>query len=160
MGSVRVVPIDASNWHSAVEVQVSPQQVQFVADHQPVALVILAKAYVRPEEREWEPLAFVDEAGHTVGVVALVHSVDACRIRHFAIDARQQNRGLGALAMSATVEHVKHGRPLCRKLLVSFHPENHPARRLYSRTGFADTGEQQDGEPVWTLVVEQEPHQE
>lgn len=155
--SVRVAPIDVRNWGSALGVRVSPEQLPFVADHQPVALVILAKAYVRPGDCAWEPLAFVDEAGDVVGVVALVHQVDSCQIRHFAIDSRYQNRGIGGLAMSAIVEHLERGRPSCRRLLLSFHPENAPARRLYSRAGFVDTGEKRFGEPVWAFELLQQP---
>ena len=157
---MRVAPIDVRNWDSALSVRVSPEQLPFVADHQPVALVILAKAYVRPGDGEWEPLALVDEVGHAVGVVALVHHADACHIRHFAIDSRHQNRGVGGLAMSAIVEHVERDRPQCRKILLSFHPENAPARRLYARAGFVDTGQQHEGEPVWALELLQHPHAE
>ena len=153
MTSVRVVPIDAGNWRSALEVRVTPEQLRFVADHQPVALVILAKAYLRPGDREWEPLAFVDADGHVVGVVALAHSDETCQIRHFAIDSRHQRRGFGVRAMAAIVEHVARHRPQCRQLLLTFHPANDAARRTYARAGFVDTGREHDGEPVWARQV-------
>ena len=125
-----------------------------VASHQPVALEILAKAYLRPEDHEWEPLAVVDESGATVGVLALVHSEGSCQIRHFAIDVRQQNRGFGRLAMSAIIKYVQASRPLCSTMVVTFHPDNHPARRLYLGAGFVPTGAQGNGEPVCTLILQ------
>jgi diamine N-acetyltransferase len=149
--SVRVVRIDAGNWRQALEVRVTPEQLAFVADHQPVALVILAKAYVRPGEREWEPLAIVDDAGAIVGVAALVHTGEACEMQHLAIDAARQRQGFGGLALSAIVAHVRLRRPHCREMSLTVHPENHPAQRLYSRAGFADTGVRRDDEPVWVL---------
>ena len=36
---------DAANWRQALEVEVRPDQLPFVADHQPVALIILSKCY-------------------------------------------------------------------------------------------------------------------
>ena len=52
----RLVPIDQSNWRDALRVRVSDEQLPLVADSQPVALVILAKAHVGEGGRRWEPL--------------------------------------------------------------------------------------------------------
>ncbi len=154
---VSVVRIDSGNWRQALEVRVTAEQLAFVADHQPVALVILAKAYVRPGEREWEPLAIVDDAGRIVGVAALAHSEGSCELQHLAIDAGRQRQGLGGLALSAIVAHVRLRRPHCREMSLTVHPENHPAQRLYSRAGFADTGVRRDAEPGWGLGLERQP---
>src|SRR4051812_28582353 len=50
-----LVEIDVSNWRRALAVEVRADQVRFVADHQPVALVILSKCYVRPDGQTWTP---------------------------------------------------------------------------------------------------------
>jgi diamine N-acetyltransferase len=152
--SVRVVEIDGGNWRNALEVRVTPEQLAFVADHQPVALVILAKAYVRPGEREWEPLAIEDDAGQIVGVVALAHSAETCEMQNLVIDAAHQRQGLGGRAVTAIVEYVKSHRPQCREMWLTVHPQNDAAQRLYAKAGFADTGEQRDGEPIWRLTLE------
>jgi hypothetical protein len=47
--------IDESNWRRALAVEVRTDQVPFVADHQPVALVILSKCYVRPGGNDGRP---------------------------------------------------------------------------------------------------------
>jgi diamine N-acetyltransferase len=86
-------------------------------------------------------------------VVALVYSEDVCRIRHFAIDVHRQRRGFGGAAMAALIEHVKATRPSCRSMVVSFHPDNEPARRLYTGVGFVVTGVQQNGEPVCSFAL-------
>jgi len=156
MGAVTVVAIHEHNWSDALAVEVTAAQLPFVADYQPVALTILAKAYLRPSGDEWEPLAFRDEGARTVGVVALVYSADACRVRHFAIDAEQQKRGLGGAAMAALIDHVRATRPSCRSMVVTFHPDNDAARRLYTRAGFVVTGVQQNGEPVCSLALRHE----
>ena len=58
---VRLAPLDQHNWRASLHVQVAPEQLPFVAGYSPVALVILAKAYIRPEELDWEPLALMVE---------------------------------------------------------------------------------------------------
>jgi RimJ/RimL family protein N-acetyltransferase len=155
---VRIAAIDAGNWTSAVRVRVTPEQVPLVTDHEPIALVILAKAYVRPDDRDWEPLAFVDDTGRVLGVTALVCDDERCEIRHFAIDAAHQGRGVGYLAMTALIEHVKRSRRLCRELVLTVHPDNDRAQRLYSRAGLVHHGAYRDGQPIFTLTLERGRH--
>ncbi len=62
----RLVDIDESNWRNALGVRIPDDQLPLVADYQPVALVILAKAYVQPGGRSWEPLAYVAGDGAMV----------------------------------------------------------------------------------------------
>ena len=76
---------------------------------------------------------------------------EACEMQHLAIDAARQRQGLGGLALSAIVAHVKLRRPHCREMSLTVHSENRPAQSLYSRVGFADTGVRRDDEPVWVL---------
>lgn len=92
MTDVVLEVIDAGNWREALDVLVRDDQLAFVADHQPVALVILAKCFVRPGGRRWEPLLVRDARGLTVGVLALEHGPDGCELRNFAIDARRQEK--------------------------------------------------------------------
>jgi hypothetical protein len=47
---IRLAPLDQHNWRASLQVQVAPEQLQFVAGYAPVALIILAKAYIRPNE--------------------------------------------------------------------------------------------------------------
>ncbi len=56
--------------------------------------------------------------------------------------------------MSAIIEYVQASRPLCSTMVVTFHPENDPARRLNLGAGFVPTGVQANGEPVCTLILE------
>ena len=154
MTSVRIAAIDAGNWTRAMNVKVTAEQAPFVTDYEPVALVILAKAYVRPDDREWEPLAFVDDAGCVVGVTALAYDGQRCEIRHFAIDAEHQGRGVGTLAMAAVIEHVQRSRPRCRELMLTVHPDNRRAQRLYSRAGLVHNGAHREGQPIFTLALD------
>ena len=146
----RLVAIDGHNWRDAVAVRVSDDQLPFVAGHQPVALVVLAKAYVRPGGLEWEPLAVVRD-GRVVAVLALAHDTGRSELLHLAVDEPHQGQGVGAAAVDLAVRHVRSTRPGCREVRLSVHPDNARAHRLYARAGFGPTGEERDGEPVWSL---------
>lgn len=153
---MRLEPIDAENWRDALAVRVSDEQLVFVADHQPVALVILAKSYVRPGGRWWEPLLVSDREGSVVGVLAIEHGEGegACELRNVAIDSASQGRGIGTSAVRAVIERVRAADGHCNELAVSAHPDNHIAHRAYLSAGFSWDGEHRDGEPLMRLAIE------
>jgi ribosomal protein S18 acetylase RimI-like enzyme len=144
--------IDQHNWQAALDVQVTPDQLQYVAGHQPVALVILAKAYVRPGDLEWEPLA-VTLGASVVAVVALAHAPAHTELLHLAVDAPRQGQGLGSAAVKLLVAHVRETRPAAEDVRLTVHPGNARAQRLYRSRGFLPNGELRDGEPVWLLDI-------
>jgi ribosomal protein S18 acetylase RimI-like enzyme len=152
-----LVEIDESNWRRAVAVEVRTDQIRLVADHQPVALVILSKCYVRPGGERWTPyLALVDEG--PVGVVAVASDGEHAHLRHLAIDHRRQGEGLGRLTLDAVVAVVRRDQPRCRSVLVTAHPENEVALSLYRSAGFRPTGAMSGIEPVLALdLVEPRP---
>ncbi len=147
-----LVPLDSANWRAALEVRVSDEQLPFVADHQPVALVILAKAYVQPGGRRWEPLGFVGADGSIVAVLALSYAEQTAEVRNFAVDVEHQRRGVGLKAMRAAIEWSR--RAGVSTLELTFHPDNHSAARLYERAGLCPTGETRNGEPVWSISLD------
>lgn len=148
--------IDASNWRRALAVEVRPDQVRFVADYQPVALVILSKCYVRPDGQTWTPyLALHDD--EPVGVVAVASERDHAQLRHFAIDHRRQGQGLGRMLLDAVVDAVSRTRPMCRSVIVTAHPENEIALSLYLSAGFRRTGAMSGTEPVLALELTERP---
>ena len=150
--ALRLEVIDQHNWRAAVAVQVSRDQLQFVAGHQPVALVILAKAHVRPGDLDWEPLAVVFESS-VVGVVALAHAGAHTELLHLTIDVAKQGRGFGSAAVRSVIARVAETRPGSRKVLLSVHPDNTRAQRLYQGEGFLPTGKTRDDEPVWSFDI-------
>lgn len=150
--SERLVLLDRSNWRAALEVQVTDEQLPLVADYQPIALVILAKAYVQPEGRRWEPLGFVRSDGSIVAVLALSYSGRIAEVRNFAVDARHQRSGVGLKAMRAAIEWSRQAG--VSTLELTFNPGNDAAAHLYRRSGLRPTGETRNGEPVWSISVE------
>ncbi len=124
----------------------------YVASHQPVALVILAKAYVRAGDLDWEPLA-VTAGGPVVGVVALAHANQYTELLHLAVDVAHQGQGVGSAAVELLVAHVVATRPDAEAVRLTVHPENGRAQRLYRSQGFLPNGDVQAGEPIWSLSL-------
>jgi ribosomal protein S18 acetylase RimI-like enzyme len=145
-----LVEIEESNWRRALEVEVRADQVPFVADHQPVALVILSKCYVRPDGQTWTPYLALDDE-ESVGVVAVASEGDHAHLRHFAIDHRRQGEGLGRMLLDAVVAAISRSQPMCRSVIVTAHPENEIALSLYLSAGFRRTGAFAGVEPVLAL---------
>jgi len=155
---LELAEIDESNWRRALAVEVRTDQIPFVTDHQPVALVILSKCYVRPGGQRWTPyLALVDE--RPVGVVAVASDGEHAHIRHFAIDHRRQGEGLGRSMPDAVVAAISRDQPSCRSVFVATHPENEIALSLYESVGFRRTGALSGIEPVLALdLIESRPN--
>jgi ribosomal protein S18 acetylase RimI-like enzyme len=154
---LELAEIDATNWRDALTVEVRADQIPFVADVQPIALVILAKCYVRPDGQSWTPYLALDD-GEPVGVVAVAAEDDHAHLRHFAIDHRRQGEGLGRLMLEAVIALVSSAQPTCRYLQVTTHPENEVALSLYRSGGFRETGAFSGIEPVLALdLIEPRP---
>ncbi|MDH3731093.1 MAG: GNAT family N-acetyltransferase [Acidimicrobiia bacterium] len=154
MADVELELINESNWQEALEVRVSDDQVPFVADCQPVALVILAKCFLRPDGRRWEPFLVRHSHGLVVGVLALTHGDGDSELRHVAIDAEQQGRGFGTSAVKAIIDRLRTHEVDCMELIVSAHPDNHAAHAVYRSAGLAWNGERRGIEPLWRLTID------
>lgn len=100
---IRLEPITAANWRAASRVRVLDGQLPMVAGHEPVALVIMAKAYLRVAGFDWHPLA-ISENSVVVGVLAMVDEGSRFALYHLVIDGPQQGRGLGRAAVLAAIE--------------------------------------------------------
>jgi diamine N-acetyltransferase len=145
--------VTATNWRATLPLGVHPEQQRFVADYAPIAAIALAKAYVRAGNKTWIPLLF--RAGDVpVGFCALAvrpGDLDECWLFHFFIDRGSQGQGLGRAAMLALLEHIRELPGPVKDIVLTVHPENLPAQRLYRSVGFEPDGTEQDGEPVFRL---------
>lgn len=153
--SERLVAIGQSNWRAALRVRVSDEQLALVADHQPVALVILSKAYVQPGGRRWEPLAYIGDDDAIVAVLALAHAGSVAAVVNLAVDSSQQGKGIGTMVMEAVLDRCRAQQSTSVELTVN--PANDAAIRLYRRVGFRPTGAIRDDEPVWSISLATAP---
>ncbi len=147
--------LSRENWREALQLSVHPDQQRFVADYSPIALVGLAKAYVRPLGLIWLPYAVY--AGHEmVGFLELAFepgSPDQYWMYHFFIDRQYQGQGFGKKALAAFVELVERTYPECRCINLTVHPENTAAQHLYRSAGFIPTNQEYFGEVLFRLTL-------
>lgn len=144
---IELVEITARNWRDALSIEVRPEQLPFVAAHEPVALEIVAKCYLRPDGRRWVPyLAVADQ--RPIGVLALTFEGQEAQVRHFAIDHRVQRRGLGGEMLAAALDLASQEEPGCVRVVLTVNPENEAALAFYKGAGFVDTGITVDGQPL------------
>lgn len=151
---LRLEPVTRDNWRQGLSVRASEEQLHFVADYQPVLLVILAKAAVEVGAVVWWPYLLLDD--DTTGVVAVTDNRqrhNALTIFHLLIDQPRQRRGYGRAALA---EIIDLGRRTigCDTLQLTVHLHNAPAIKLYRSVGFRETGTNDNGELDMSLVLQ------
>jgi diamine N-acetyltransferase len=144
MTTVEIVALDAGNIEAVLEVTAVPGQEKYV---RPVAWYVARSAY----EQVWSPVAFRAD-GEIVGFAewAFDPSDGTHCIGSVVIDAASQGQGLGRGAMIALIDWLRL-RPGCGPIALSVDADNYRARRLYGALGFAETGDEVDGELVMVL---------
>jgi len=142
------------NWRAALRPTVHPEQQRFVAGYAPIALLALAKAYIRPAGLTWTPYAFY-RAEEMIGFTALAYELGSSEnywLGHFFIDHRYQGQGYGNQALRLFLQFLREHHPQCEALQLAVHPENERAQHLYKSVGFQPTGEELDEEPIYKLT--------
>ncbi len=145
MTSISLQPITRDNFRACVRLKVAEQQQNFVADN----ITSIAQAYVEPS---WTPLAiYADDT--LVGFAMYGRDTDTGFdwIIRLMIDAQQQGKGYGRLAMHALLARIQ-AQPDCHEIYISYEPTNEVAARLYASLGFEPTGVIEDGEAVARLT--------
>jgi diamine N-acetyltransferase len=147
MTDVEVIGLDAENIEDVLAVSAAPGQEAYV---RPVSWYVARSSY----EKVWTPVAFRAD-GEIVGFAewAFDPSDGTHCIGGVVIDAARQGQGLGRRAMSALVDWLRL-LPDCGPIALSVDADNHRARRLYVALGFAESGDEVDGELVMVLPDE------
>ena len=159
MADITLQEITAANWRATLALGVHPVQQRFVADCQPIAAIVLAKAYVGAGGMHWQPYAIAAK-GQFIGMLALAHAPDNPTdywLFHFFIDQRWQGQGYGRAALRAAVELVRADYTHCQHIHLTVNPDNTPGQRLYASVGFRPGGAQQHGELVYILDLAAAP---
>ena len=157
--AISLRPIDQSNYGTAIELSVAPDQERFVASN----LQSLAEAYVWRDAAEPYAVYADDEMvgfallfplteGEPTYPVPTDASLRGYILVRLMIDARFQGHGYGRAALDAIVETVRERGLTTIRLSVV--PENGQALEFYRRNGFEGTGEIDGGEIVMERSIE------
>jgi diamine N-acetyltransferase len=103
-------------------------------------------------EHAWYRVIYADET--PVGFTMLY--MDAEKADYFLwrlmVDAAHQGRDYGRQAMELVIDFVRQ-QPNAKELYVSYVPAENNPQPFYSRLGFEETGEEDEGELVMKLVL-------
>ena len=155
MPGITLHEVTGDNWRATLRLSVHPEQQRFIADHEPIAAIALAKAYIRPDGLVWVPYA-IYAGEEIVGLVELAYAPDSQDdywVYHFFIDRSHQGKGYGKAAFGAFIQLIQGTHPRCRQINLTVHPENYRAQQLYTSLGFQPAGRELWGEPVYTLRI-------
>jgi diamine N-acetyltransferase len=131
---------------SILDLQVAPDQRQFVADN----ARSIAQAHF--SKHAWFRAVYADET--PVGFLMLEDQPEKPEyfLWRLMIDARHQGNGFGRRAVELLIEHVRT-RPGATELLTSFHQAEGSPQGFYEKLGFTLTGEYEEGEAMLRLPL-------
>jgi diamine N-acetyltransferase len=143
--TVELREITQDSLGAVLDLAVEPEQTAYVA---PNARSI-AEAYFEP--RAWFRAVYADD--DLVGFVMLFRDPpNDFWVWRFMIDARYQGKGYGRRALELVVDEARQAG--AAEIRLSYHPGEHSPHAFYTRFGFVDTGEVEEGEIVMRLPVE------
>lgn len=146
---VRLAVVTADNWRAVAGLRLAAGQKDLVASN----LYSIAESKFDPTAR---PRAIY--AGKRV-VGFLMYDVSRTRgksgkafIYRFMIDAAHQGKGYGRAALQAALDEIR-AIPRIKKVAISYMPDNPVAGPFYKSFGFAEVGEDEDGEMIAELKL-------
>ncbi len=136
--------VNPENYNRIINLRVQADQLNFVASN----LASLAEARVFPNRT---PLAiYADDTPVGFLMYAYLEKRQQHWIIRLMIAAEHQGKGYGRAAMRLAIERMRDI-PGCCQIFISYEPENHAAKSLYTNLGFCITGEFADGEGIARL---------
>ncbi len=158
VSDVSICVVTQDNWRAALQLGVPPEQLHLVAGMAPIVALALAKAYIRPWNKEWVPYVFSAD-GAMIGFAELAYepgSIANYWLFHFFIDQHYQGHGYGKQALLVFLQTIREQHPTCETFQLTVHPENQRAQHLYETVGFRPTGTELGGEPLYHLKMHAE----
>jgi len=136
MLSLKIIGQD--NWLQVIRLASSEDQKNRIFERTIASNCLsLAQASI---SKNWATKAIYDDEqliGFTMyGYSEELQGYELCRLM---IDYNFQGKGYGKKALKAVVEEMQKEFG-CQEILICFQPDNEPAKKLYEKFGFADTG--------------------
>ena len=143
---VSLRPITRDNWREVAKLEVAESQRKFVAE--PSYYLALCSY-----GGDWQPLAiYLGEQVIGFMMWAVDEADGSCWLGGILIDQSFQRQGYGRQAIQAAIKMLskQHG---YQNFALSYSPDN-PAKHLYHKLGFIETGEWEDDEVVTRMSLE------
>jgi diamine N-acetyltransferase len=148
--NVALREITADNRQAVIALRLAPEQKYFVASN----AYSLAEARRDPDSR---PRAIY--AGRRL-VGFLMYEIARRRNKHheasiyrFMIDRKYQGKGYGRAALGKALDEIR-AIPHVTKISISYMPDNPVAKLFYATFGFAEVGQDRDGEMLAELDLQ------
>ena len=134
------VPLDKNNYKTAIELNVAPEQEQFVG----LVSEAIADAYFNPNYRMYAISIQHVFIGFTMFDPAseITTPPNNIALHRFLIDCHYQGRKFGELALKALINRLKSDYPQSKTIELRTNEDNVAAVRLYEKVGF---GMKQEG---------------
>jgi diamine N-acetyltransferase len=147
--TIRLEPITRENWFECSQLEVQPEQRQFVTSN----LLCIAEVQFYPS---WGAYA-IYHSDQMVGFV--MYEIDEEQgqwwISNLMIAAGQQGKGYGRAALQVLIPELAHKG--CRELWVGYTNDNQVARRLYRSLGFSEVGLDDEGDMIARMQLPGQP---
>jgi diamine N-acetyltransferase len=145
---VKLKDVTADNWEQVVDLEVSDDQEDFVADN----AYSLAESKFDPHVRPRAIYASKRVVGflmyETLAGDGKPHDYSIYRLM---IDKRHQGKGYGRQALERAIEEIQEDKKL-RRITICYVPGNPVSKAFYGSLGFREVGLDEDGEMVAELV--------
>jgi len=144
--TVELREITQESLGTVLDLAVEPEQEQYVAAN----ARSIAEAHFEP--RGWFRAVYADD-GPVGFVMAYRDPPNEFWVWRFMIDAGHQGKGYGRRALELLIEEARQDG--VKEMKLSYHPGEHSPHAFYTRFGFVDTGEVDEGEIVMRLTLDQ-----
>ncbi len=136
--AIHLEPVTLDNWEEASLLEVDAAQRGFLHDN----LYVLARGQFFPEPTFRAIYADAEMVG--LALTSREPGDGRWKIRHLMIDARYQQHGYGAQALTLVMAEIA-ARLDGDQILISYRNNNEVARQLYARFGFVEFSLTEDG---------------
>lgn len=151
--SIELKPVNRDNWEEALSLQVLENQQKFV----PSVAISLSKIYIKPDGDEVIYIPFsIYSDDKMVGFIMHAYEEKTTNmywINGFLIDAKEQGKGYGRLALEQMISWISNKFAQCKEIRLTVHKDN-KAKQLYKSRGFIETGQWFGEEEVLKLEID------
>jgi len=142
--NVKLKKVVRDNFNDVIELEIKEAQKKYIESN----VITIAESTLSPYFHLFhhraiylneEVVGFVEYQFGEIGE----SDENECTIWRFMIGKKQQNKGIGNIAMGLLLEEIK-AFERCKLVDVYYNPKNFVAKKLYAKHGFTENGKRND----------------